>query len=149
MRSKKHTGKSKTEKDNYMRAIQETQSDSTSGVEVGIAYDASDDSNIEYKHEKRQKTRRKSTTKIIVENLKENWIAYLIPAFFAIAIVGIIDMNRDIGKLEGKVELIHSDIKTMSTDLKGISSKMNTHDTEIVQNKNRLDHVEERLKIKR
>lgn len=144
MRDKRHTGKSRAERESYFRAISETGSDATSGSDTGVEYDTSDTPKIEAEVKPRRKTRRKSLPQKITDNIKDNWLAYLIPAFFAVAIVFIIFMNRDIGKLEGKVENIQSDMTTIKGDLKEINKRLSTHDTDISQSNSRLDRVEER-----
>lgn len=142
MRSKKHTGKSRKEKEHYVRTIRRLPYDSTSNVDIDMKYDSSDNPVEEVEAKGTRRVRSKSITKKIWDKIKEKLFFISVSALLITLLAFMMYINRDIGRLETTVSFIKDKLKDVADDIKSMSGKMSEQDNIIRENKMRLDYIE-------
>jgi hypothetical protein len=137
-RSKKHVSKNPRQRSYYVKEIKKTESEPT--VDDSLKFKDSDDDEADWSISKTKTRRPPKASERVKDHLKENWVAYLVGAVGTILFIFMFDFNRDMGKVEGKVDIIESSVKEVGQSVKELNDKVHNQDLKIQDNQIRLEY---------
>ena len=144
MRSPKHQPKSDYQVRRYLDAIKKTDYEAT--VDDSLNFSETDDRSKDLSVSEAVPKRRKPAFKYrLTEHFIENWIYWVVGIVGTILFLFLFDFNRDLGKLEGKVESIQSSISDVREKNNKISEQLQKNEIDNAKQEVRIDNLERNL----
>lgn len=115
-------GKSRPEKDLYTKVIKTLDSEST--VDTSLSFPRSDKPGKESAIPNYPRVRRDTISESIAEHFRENWLPWAVSIAGIVLAFFIFAFNRDVGKLEGKVETFEKGLENNSKSIHDLNKKV-------------------------
>lgn len=150
MRRGGHTGKSKGEKEVYAQILKHSESEPT--VDETLLFPHSDKKEITnpekeiatFVNEPRRRPKR--TIESLKEHLSDNWFFWLCSLIATIVGIFFFHFNRDMGKMEGKMEGVDVELKNQRDSIKElddhIGARLQNQQKDIDETKSRVQRLE-------
>lgn len=132
MRKFSHQTKSQRKRETYYKAVKAVDYEPT--VDDSLAFPVSDDRKPDYSTSTEPRTRPQKLSMRISEHVKENWIAWLVGAIGILLVFFVFNFNRDMGKMEGKMEGLTTSVNEVKSDVKHLNDKIHSQDLDIQKN---------------
>lgn len=129
-----HAGKSSRQKEYYVRQLGSLGYEPT--VEEEPVFPVSDSSPEDEEFERETTPRRagrrpQSSTEIIANHFKKNWINWLIPLVVALLMFFAYNISKDVGNLQGVLSELKDTVNSLKAQLQNIENKIHEQDLEI------------------
>lgn len=143
MSRKDHAGKGKAEKEYYSKAIHKQRYDPT--IDDSIEFPDTDDPKEDLRVSKTARLQRVGPIEKAKDWAAENWIGLLVSATAVLLMFFVFHFNRDLGRAEGKIELIDSDVKRVSSEVIEVRKDVEEAKRKVEVSSVKLEYVEKDL----
>ncbi len=139
MKQSKHGSKGQRERDYYSKVIKKTDYEPT--VDESLKFPSSDSKEEDYSVSKAKNSRPPKTTDRIASHFKEYWIGWVVSLTAFFLILFAVDFNRDMGKVEGKIENIDNSISNIDKTYSQLNDKVHEQDLKIRENQVHIKYL--------
>ncbi len=122
MKRGSHVTKTKTDKENYTRAIKSLENDTT--VDDSLSFSTSDKSDKDLPIEYTKRGRPEDLTEKLGRHFQRYWVHWVISVAAAGGSFLVLNLNRDVGKLEGRVESFERGLRDNSDAIRDLNKKI-------------------------
>jgi len=147
MKRGSHAGKTKLERETYTRIIKSLETEPT--VDDSLAFSSSDRGDKDLPVQETQRARPEDPVEKLGRHFKRYWVHWVVTAAVGIVTLLVGGLNRDVGKLEGRVESFERSLRDNSGAIRDLNKKMDDkldyQEKEIVRTNLELREIRVRL----
>ncbi len=122
-------------------------------MDDSLKFSASDDNKPDLAVSKIQRPRPPKISERIGDHFREKWISYTIAIVASFTAFLIYNFNRDLGKVEGKLEVIQDVVKNdmgeIKSDIKRLDARLQNQDLTILKNQLSIDNPSQNRRQKK
>lgn len=142
MRKFNHKTKSQKKREAYYKAVRTVDYEPT--VDDSLQFPVSDDKKSDYSTPTEHRARPPKISERISEHVKEYWIAWLVAAIGVVLVFFIFNFNRDMGKVEGKIEGLSTSVSEFKGDVRNLNDKVHAQDLAIQKNQLEIESLQKK-----
>lgn len=147
MRHRNHSAKNQRQREYYSKGIKKLDYEPT--LDESLKFQESDDTKADLSLSETNQSRPPAIKDKIADHFRENWIYWAVGGVALLLIFFVFDFNRDMGRVEGKIEHIDESVTNINSHFESIYKKNNEQDLMIKENELRLEFLKENIKNKK